>query len=189
MKRKFAFLLIFLFVLAAATAAMAAGKDASGSDAKVWIWQVINFLILVAVLVFAAKKPFSQYLRARTEAIQKSLEEAKLTRELAEKAMKEVEDRLRLKDDEIANILKAAKASGETERQALVDEAEKMGKRISEHATANIEIELKKAKDAIRKEAAELAVEITERRLKEKLTPEEQNKLIEESVAKLEAKN
>lgn len=185
--KKLSFIFTFLLLMGTASAAIAAPE--SGSEVKGYIWQVLNFAVLVAILVYFARKPLSQYLRARTEGIQKSLEEARVARELAEKALKEVEERLRLKDKEIEDILKSATASGEAERQALLEEARKMGKKISEHASANIDIELKKAKDAIRKEAAELAIEITEKKLRERLSADEQKRLVEESVSKLEARH
>jgi F-type H+-transporting ATPase subunit b len=67
-------------------------------------------------------------------------------------------------------------------------EAERMSERLMEQTRANIDFELKRAKDAIRQEAVELAIELAEQKLREKMTPEEQKRLIEESIAKLEAR-
>jgi len=45
------------------------------------------------------------------------------------------------------------------------------------------------AKEAIKAEAAEIAIELAEKKLKEKLTTEEQEKLLEESIAKIGGSN
>jgi F-type H+-transporting ATPase subunit b len=58
-----------------------------------------------------------------------------------------------------------------------------------EQAKTNIDFEVKQAKEMIKKEAVEIAMELAEKKLKEKLTKEEQLKLLEESVAKIEGKN
>lgn len=177
-------------VVSVAGVAFASGGAAEGGGHLMeWVWKILNFAILVGILVYFARKPLAQFLRARTEAIQKSLDEARLARELAEKALKEVEERLRLKDKDIEEIVNASKASGEGERDALIKEAERMSQKIAEHARANIDYELKKAKDELKKEAVELALELAEKKLIDRLTPEEQLKLLEESISKLEGKS
>ncbi len=189
-KRTIVRVFVFLFVLALAGIAFAAGPEGAAHESffKEWGWKIINFLLIAAIIVYFARKPFAQFLKGRTEAIQKSLDEARTARELSEKALRDVEERLRLKDQEIAGIIAASTRSGEVEREALIKEAERMSRKVMEQARANVDFELKRARDAIRQEAAELAVELAERKLKEKLTPGEQKKLLEESLAKLEGK-
>jgi F-type H+-transporting ATPase subunit b len=149
---------------------------------------VLNFAILVFVLVKFGGPAFRSFLAKRTELIQKSLDEARQAREMAQKALGEVQERLRTKDKEIEDIVSSARTSGEREREALVKEGEKMSERIIEQARANIEFELKKAKESVKAEAVELAMELAEKKLKEKITKEEQRKLLEESLARLEGK-
>ncbi|MDA8171330.1 MAG: F0F1 ATP synthase subunit B [Nitrospiraceae bacterium] len=170
-------------------AALAAGSPEAGGQWKEWLWKIINFVILVGVLAYFAKKPLADYLKARTAAIAKGIEDARVAREAAEKALKEVEERLRLKDKELEEILRTATKSGEAEREALIKESERMSQKIAEHADAYVSFELNKAKDAIRKEAAELAVELAAKKLPRKVTPEVQKKLIEDAISQLEAKS
>jgi len=181
-------LLVFLIFLtwSVAFAEEAAHGEEGGGFVKEWLWKIVNFGILAGILVYFMKKPLMSYLKSRTEAIQKSLNDAREAREIAEKALKDVEERLRLKDKEIEEIIAGARTSGEAESQALVREARKMSERILAQAKTNIDYEMKKAKDAIKEEAVELAMELAEQRLKEKLTPGEQKKLIEESITRLE---
>jgi len=183
----------FVTVLALGALAYASsggeGGEGHGSNIMGTVWQVINFLVLVGVLVWALKKAdVKGLLRARTEGIRKGIEDARAAREAAEKALAEVEERLRLKDKEIAEIIAAAKASGERERAAIEEEGKRMSERIMEQARTNIQFELEQARAAIKAEAVELAMELAQKKLSERLTPEEQRKLIEESLARLEGK-
>ena len=177
-------------VLAPAQAAFAIGDyhTVYGTTSG-WVIQIVNFIVFIVVIMWLVKKPIAKFLRDRSEGIAKSVEEARKAREAAEKALKEVQDRLRLKDSELEEILKTAKSSGEAEREALVKEADRMSRKIAEHADAYLAFELKNAKDAIRKEAAELAVGLAEKKLTDKITPDGQNKLIEEAIKHLEAKS
>ena len=70
---------------------------------------------------------------------------------------------------------------------AVEEEGKKLSEKILEQAKTNIEFELEQAKAEIRAEAVELAMELARKKIGERLTPDEQKKLIEESLAKLEA--
>jgi F-type H+-transporting ATPase subunit b len=178
---------LFLF----STAAFAAeGGEAPESLFKEYLWPVINFLVLLAILIYAFKKAdVKGYFKKRTELIEQSLNEARQAKELAQKALAEVEERLKVKDKEIEEIVASAKYSGEREKARLAEEGEKMKEKLMEQARTNIEFELKRAKESIKEEAVGIAMELAEKKLKEKMTKEEQMKLLEESVSKIEGKN
>ena len=181
-----------LLFAAAAFASGGGGEEAAsaGSIIKSYIWQIINFLILVGALAFMMKKmDLKGYFKKRTELIEQSLREAREAKELAQKALAEVEERLKTKDSEIENIIAAARQSGEKEKARLVEEGDKLKARILEQARTNIDYEVKRAKEAIKEEAVEIALELAEKKLKEKLSKDEQLKLLEESLAKIEGKN
>ena len=157
---------------------------------KTYAPAILNFLILVALLVFMMKKmDIKGYFRKRTELIEQSLKEAREAKELAQKALAEIEERLKVKDKEVADIVTAAQESGEREKIRLVEEGEKLKARILEQTKNNIAFELKTAKAAIKQEAVEIAMELAEKKLKGKLTKEEQMRLLEESISKIEGKN
>ena len=181
-----------LLFAAAAFASGGGGEEAAsaGSIIKSYIWQIINFLILVGALAFMMKKmDLKGYFKKRTELIEQSLREAREAKELAQKALAEVEERLKTKDSEVENIIVAARQSGEKEKARLVEEGDKLKTRILEQARTNIDYEVKRAKEAIKEEAVGIALELAEKKLKEKLSKDEQLKLLEESLAKIEGKN
>jgi len=179
-----------LLVTASLAIASSAGEEAQPSLLKTYAPAILNFLILVALLVFMMKKmDIKGYFRKRTELIEQSLKEAREAKELAQKALAEIEERLKVKDKEVADIVTAAQESGEREKIRLVEEGEKLKARILEQTKNNIAFELKTAKEAIKQEAVDIAMELAEKKLKGKLTKEEQMRLLEESISKIEGKN
>ncbi|NOZ25444.1 MAG: F0F1 ATP synthase subunit B [Nitrospirae bacterium] len=180
-----AVVLVFLFSHAAVALAME-GAGEGGGDWKDWLWKVLNFAILLFILVKFLNKPMKEYFRQRTELIEKSLAEAREAKELAQKALHEVEEKLKLKDQEIERIISSAKQSGQAEHDSLVEQGREMSEKIRQQARTNIEMELKNAKAALRAEASGLALRLAEKRLRERLTEEEQLKLLEESIKRLE---
>ncbi len=123
------------------------GGEESASVLKAYLWPVINFLILVGVMVYALKKmDIKGFFKKRTELIEQSIRESREAKELAQKALSEVEERLKLKDSEIADIIAGAKLSGENEKARLMAEGDKLKARILEQARTNIDYEVKRAK-------------------------------------------
>jgi F-type H+-transporting ATPase subunit b len=182
---------LIIFSLAFASFAFAAGAPEEGGHAsllKEYIWKIINFAILVIILFKFGKKPLGDFLKKRTELIEKTLNEAKEAKEAALKALREAEERVKTKDAEVKAILDAAKKSGELERDRIIEESAKLKEKILEQAKTNIDYELKHAKESIKAEAVELAMELAEKKLKEKLTKEEQEKLLDESLVKIGGK-
>jgi F-type H+-transporting ATPase subunit b len=129
-KKMVKLILPFIAVLALSAAAFASSGGEGGEHSIMGtVWQIINFGVLVAILVYGVKKAdLKGLLRKRSEDIRTGIEDARQAREMAEKALAEVEERLKLKDQEIEKIISAASASGEREREAAIED----GKRMSE---------------------------------------------------------
>ena len=192
MKSCFFYYLLFtihvLLVFAFVSLAFGAEEAAHGGLWKEYRWQILNFAILVAILVYFAKSPFKAFLQQRTELIEKAIREAQEAKQTAERALAEVEERLKLKDREIEGILDQARSSAKAEQDLLVESGMRMTEKIIAQAKTNIDYELRLAKEAIKAEAGEVALELAEKKLKERLTKEEQIRLIEESLARMEGR-
>lgn len=191
-KKAVAAFLVFTIHCALFSAAFAAEGGGHGETHftyKDWLWPVINFGVLLFILIFFARKPFSEFFKNRTALIEKSLKEAKEAKELAQKTLDEVRGRLKNTDKEIEQIVEAARRSGEKEKEILIAEGEHLRKKIIEQAKANIDFELQKAKETIKSDAAILALELAEKQLKERLGQKEQEALIDDYIKRLEAKN
>jgi len=187
---------ISLFLTAAVNLLFAASAFAIGGGSgghsftwKDWVWPIINFAILFGVLFYFGRKPISEFLKKRTELIERSIKEAEEAKALARKTLDEVHARLKNTDSEMNKILEGAKRAGEREKEALIAEGEHIKEKIIQQAKANIEFELEKAKRAIKTEAALMALELAEKQIKERLGQKEQEGLFDEYIKKLEVKN
>lgn len=182
------FLLVLADVLSVSPAFGSAEAGQGGSFMDHWLWPIINFAILVVLLVKFTGKPLRDFLRKRTELIEKTLHEAREAKELAQKALTEVEERLKMKDREIEEILAGAKRSAQREQEELIQQGEQMREKILVQAKNNIDYEVRRAKESIQAEAVEIALELAEKKLKERMTDQRQTTLIEESLKTIESK-
>ena len=178
-----------LFTVHYSLVAFASGGEAVHTPLwKEYLWKIINFGVLFFVLFKFGKKPLQDFLKTRTELIEKTLKEAQEAKILAQKALAEVEERLKVKDKELEEILSSARQSGENEKSRLIEEGNKMKAKILEQAKTNIAYELREAKAAIKAEAVEIAMELAEKKIRDKIGKSEQDMLLEESLMKIEGK-
>lgn len=184
----FSILMVMVPALAFAAAGEAEGGE-HGSELMGVVWQVVNFAILVAILIFIIKKAdVKGLLRARTQGIEKSIEDAREAKELAQKALDEVRQRMGAKDKEIEEVIKASVQSGEKERERIVEEGQRLSQQILEQAKANVELEMKQARESLKAEAVRLAMEIAEKKIEGKIDEATQKRLLEEAIGKLEGR-
>jgi len=174
--------LVFVSIIFASSGG---GEEAHPSLVKEYAYKIINFVLIFGIVIYFARKPIANMLKQRTELIEKTLKEAQEAKEVAQKALQEAQTRLQTKDKEIEELIAVSKQAGEQEKARLIEESERLKERIFEQAKVNIEYELKGAKDALKAEAVEIAMGLAEKKIKEKLTKEDQEKLLQESLTKI----
>jgi len=161
-------------------------KDKSNKKSMVFICALCSvFCILFSEAVFASGGGGDVHFTWK----EKSLKEATEAKELAQKTLDEVRARHSNTDQEIEQIIEAARKSGAKEKEAIIAEGERLKEKIVEQAKANIDFELQKAKETIKSDAALMALELAEKEIKEKLGQKEQESLIDDYIKRLEAKN
>jgi F-type H+-transporting ATPase subunit b len=189
LKTQIFFVCSLLVVLLIPLVAFAEEAEHHGTSIMDWVWKLLNFGILVGVLGYYLGKPIKEHLKQRRDLIEKSIKESQEAKSLAAKALAEVEERLKLKDREIADIISSAIESGQREKTRLIEEGEKLKVKIVEQAKTNIEFEVKKAKQVIQAEAVEASIKLAEDKIKSRMTPQEQERLLKESIKLIEGKN
>ncbi|MCA9672133.1 MAG: ATP synthase F0 subunit B [Myxococcales bacterium] len=146
-------------------------------------WAIVNFIILLYLLYRFGAKPFSAYLRRRSEETKKALEEAKELRRRAQERLAEIEGKLAGLDDEIARIRKDVAADAERERDAIIARAEQEAERMIENADRTIEEEVNRARHRLESQVVSAAVAAAEKLLLEKATEADRTRLDEEFLS------
>lgn len=149
------------------------------------LWRALNFACLVVILVLALKKPIANGLGGRRESIKAQFEELEAQKAEAEKKYKDLEVKLSRIDEEVKNIVDAAVAQGEMEKQRIIDDANRAAGDIKRQADMAVQQALADATRNLRVEVAEQAVQMAEELCKKNLQESDQNKLIEDYLEKV----
>src|SRR2546422_2928596 len=177
---------LVLLAPAVAWAASEAGHEGGLiSLDKSLIIQFLNFIILLLILQRLLYKPFLAKMAERTQAIQKSLDEAQAARAEAARQQAENETRLRAAHAEAASIRAQALKDAAEEQKRLVDAARAEAQRLIDGARAQMEADVRRARDELRREVAELATAVAEKLIRKSLRDEDHRRLLAEAIAQI----
>jgi F-type H+-transporting ATPase subunit b len=170
-------------LLARAALASEGGEHDGGSH---FFWEWLNLGILVAVLVYFARKPVLSYLADRRARIESDLASASKLLGDAEARLADWNARAARLDDEAAEIRRAARDAAEHERQRILTDARAVAERIQRDAHSALDRELQRARARLRAEVGDLAIELAEKLLREQVQGADRARLVDEFVAHLE---
>jgi F-type H+-transporting ATPase subunit b len=152
------------------------------------IGRIFNLLMVVAVLVWIARKPLSNFFSGRSQAIRDQLAEAQKARMEAEARLAEIESRMSRLDDELREIAITAEKEAQDEYTRLLAAAEQDAGKIVERSKQEIEGMTRTAQQELKLHAAKLSVQMAEERIQSEITHADRERLFDRFVAKLGGK-
>ena len=165
----------------------------SGETAKAVAWWVaftLNLAVLLFILyklLFAGKKwSIPQALRGRGAEIQQQLRAADTAQQEAQARLAEVERRIARLPEELAGLKAEAEAEAEREYQRLVEASRREADHLIETARRETSAAAKLAQQELKGLAAALAVDLASQRLRERLTPELDQVVVQQALEDLQ---
>ena len=156
------------------------------SPALRWGFHAINLALLVGVLVFFGRRPIGEALRLRSAEIRKDIDRAADLKSAAQDRFDAVTFRLNGLEDEIVKMREDASRTVEAEKAAITARAEASAARIADSAERSIRDETERARRALRTEAVELATQLAQETLSNKLQAEDRQRLAQDLLDSLE---
>jgi F-type H+-transporting ATPase subunit b len=177
-----------LFGVTLASGADAAAEHAGGHEApnwKVFGLAVLNLGILIFVLLRFARKPISDFLFQRSESIRSALSDAQAKLAEADAENTKLRERLAQLDRESREIVELARRQAQGEGERMQQRARENVERIREEAQRVADMEIARARQALREEAAALATTLAGELLRERIRPEDDRRLLDEFVTQV----
>ncbi|THB73296.1 MAG: hypothetical protein D3926_24090 [Desulfobacteraceae bacterium] len=180
-----------VLVLACCTAVMAAGGGGHEAKPVHWIasdtYKVLNFGVLIVALFFIARKPVSEFFSNRAKGIEQELADLEQQKADAEKKLAEYEAKFKNLDVESKQIVEDYIKQGEEAKKRILAAAEAQAEKLEETAKRNIEQEFKAAKAALQAQISEMAMDKAETLIKDSISAEDQDRLVDEYLKKVVA--
>ena len=155
-------------------------------DPGLFIWTIVTFLVLLALLAKFAWHPLLEALDSRQASIRKSLDDAQRARQELEQIHQESTRILGAARTEAEAIVASTRADAERLREELKQKARAEATNLVKSAERQIEMETARALQQIRKEAVDLSVAIASKLIRRNLTKEDNERLIDETIGQLD---
>ena len=158
-------------------------------DPDLAIFSAIIFLLLVAILGKFAWPTITAALDERERKIAENIAAAEARNEESKRLFAEHEAKLAAAAGEVRALLDEARRDAEHTKKSIEAEGQKAAKEEMDRALR----EIKRARDAAVKDlavsSANTAIDLAKKVIREGLTPEKNNQIIREAVAKLAAES
>jgi F-type H+-transporting ATPase subunit b len=175
----------------AASPVLAALSEEAEEAAKflglpMWLWQLANLVLFVGVLLYFVAKPLGAAFRQRQVQIEERRQEAEKKRFAVDNLAADIRARTASIEKEIAEIRARGLVDGEEARRSLAERADAESERIRREAAEEIERRLAAALADLRRTAAALTASSATDILTREITAEDRERLLADSVERLE---
>jgi F-type H+-transporting ATPase subunit b len=154
-------------------------------DPGLYIWTILTFLVLLGLLARFAWKPLLAALQARQDSITQSLDDARRAQEEMERVKRESAEIVRQAHVEAGNIVSSSRADAERVREETKQKARSEAAGIIAAAERQIQAEMLRARDDVRREAVDLSVAIASKLIRRNLSAEDNRAMIDEMIGSL----
>jgi F-type H+-transporting ATPase subunit b len=184
-------MVVFMTLLFFCFMGVSMASSESGGESKGWMatdtYKVMNFSVLAIGLFFLLRKPTSQALNSRIKGIKDQLDELETKKKTAEKQLVEYNKKFSQLEQEAQKLIENYVRQGNEAKARIIDEAKQAAEKLEEQAQRNIEHEFKRAKIKLQEEILDKALVKTEKIIKNKITAQDQEKLVDEYLEKVVA--
>ena len=154
-------------------------------DPGLYIWAIVTFLVLLALLTRFAWKPLLQALEAREGTIRTALDDAQKAKLELERLNQESERIIRQARVDAESIITMSRSDAERLREEMRQKARTEAEGIVKNAERQIQLETARALQQIRHQAADLSVAIASKLIQRNISKEDNEKLIDEALGQL----
>lgn len=155
-------------------------------DPGLFVWTILTFLVLAALLAKFAWRPLLAALEARQKTIAAALDDARRAREELERVQQDSARLLTEARREADGIVSRARADADRFREEMKQQAQTQAASIVSNAERQIQKEADKAVAQLRQEAVDLSFSIASKVLGRVVTPADHQHLVDDVIKNVE---
>ncbi len=156
------------------------------SNSGEFLGKVVNFAVLFGGLFLLLRKPIKNYLNERSKKVDLSIKEAAEARKGSEKQLRGALGRLEEISEEVKRIKEEAESEGEKQKERIIESARQEAQRLKELTKQEIDSLYASGIKELRVYAAEITTKAAADRIKQRMTPELQSAIIDNSIERLD---
>ncbi len=158
--------------------AFAAEKTSNWRPTYDLIMRWVNFGIIVFVLNRYAKTPLKNFLRSKKEDLSREIEELEEKKEDANAKIQEIQKTIEESDVRFADLKKRIVQQGEREKLKIVESTQQQSRVMLEDAHRRIDASILQARNTIKDELIDVAIDLAMERLPQAITAVDNEKFV-----------
>jgi len=143
-----------------------------------FIFMLVNFGLFLLILAKYLAPAGTKVSKERHDLIKTALDEAAALRAQAQAKLADYEARIKNVDDEVKKIVDDIRAAADEDKKRILENAERQAVQMKRDAELRIAAEIDMARAKLSREVAVAASVATEKLLRDKVTPDDQKKLV-----------
>ena len=157
-------------------------------DPGLYIWTIVTFLILLALLARVAWRPLLDALEKRQDAIRTSLDDARKAKEELARLQAESARILAEARTEAANIISSTRSDAARFADEMKQKARVEADALVKNAQREIDTQTHRAIETIRREAIDLSVAVASKILRRDISHADNERLVDDTIREMQAK-
>jgi F-type H+-transporting ATPase subunit b len=157
-------------------------------DPGLYIWTIVTFLILLALLARFAWRPLLDALDKRQDAIRSSLDDARKAKEELARLQAESARILAEARTEAANIISSTRSDAARFADDMKQKARADADVLVRNAQREIDTQTHRAIETIRREAVDLSVAVASKILRRDITKADNERLVDDAIREMQTK-
>ncbi len=160
------------------------GLGTLGINLKIFLAQLVNFLVVLLVLRKWAYGPIIKMLDKRSEKIEQSMKHADEIEKRMESTRHEQKDILKLAKTEAVKIIETARTQSEKQSEKMITNAKNEVQQVVQKGKIQLQTEKTQMIQDVKKEIAQIAVEASKKILEDAIDEKKSQKIAEDVVEK-----
>jgi F-type H+-transporting ATPase subunit b len=157
-------------------------------DPGLYIWTIVTFLVLLALLARFAWRPLLDALEARQDTIRKSLDDARKAKEELQRLQEESARILAEARSEAAGIIASTRSDAARFADEMKQKARTDAEALVKHAQREIDSQTARAIQTIRHEAVDLSVAVATKILRRDISSADNERLVDDAIREMQTK-
>jgi F-type H+-transporting ATPase subunit b len=157
-------------------------------DPGLYIWTIVTFLVLAALLARFAWRPLLDALEERQQGIRKSLDDARQARQELERVKVDAAKLLSDARAEANEIVSRTRSDAARFADELKVKARADADVLINRAEREINLQAARAAESLRREAVDLSVAMASKILRRQITREDNERLIEDTLKEMQSR-
>ena len=159
-----------------------AGSEEHASSFWSPVARVVNFSILVGVLVYLLRSPVATYLKNRSEEVHERLASVEVMKASAQERLEALDEQMAALPGELEALRTSGAKEIEAQETRIREETKSEHERLLEQTHRELDFQARLAKGELIRHAADLAVEIAEKKIRGEINNSDQQQLMDQYI-------